>query len=162
MRCDIHVFHSACRVRLGEALLSGLKFRLPVEGDAMTGIRTFGNDISHYSEDIEWPVVIQQKVHFAIAKASELYTNSSGQVSKAPDPYFPTYWNGMKANNVLCGAFHFCHPEIDPDAAMAMFFDIYAPDKGDLLPALDIEDDYTSNTEISKFPCPIRLARYKR
>jgi len=128
----------------------------------MTGIRTFGIDISHYSEDIEWPVVIQQKMHFAIAKASELYTNSSGQVSKAPDPYFPTYWNGMKDNNVICGAFHFCHPEIDPDAAMAMFFDIYAPDKGDLLPALDIEDDYTSNTEISKFPCPIRLARYKR
>ena len=114
----------------------------------MSGVLTYGIDVSHYSEAINWDTVLAQNVHFVFAKASEVSFTTHG-VSKFKDPMFDTYWPALGSRNVKRGAFHFCRPGIDPDLAMSFFFTVYTLKTGDLLPTLDVEDQYADDTSVS-------------
>jgi lysozyme len=115
----------------------------------MTGILTFGIDVSHYSKTIDWNKVIAQNVHFAFAKATELFIKNR-KVVKYKDPKFDTYWPDLGGTQIKRGAFHFCQPGMDPDDSMAFFFSVYAPKAGDILPTLDVEDQYADDTSVSR------------
>ena len=115
-------------------------------GIKMTGIFTYGIDVSHYSKKIDWAAVVAQKVHFAFAKATEV----SAKGTKSRDQMFDTYWSDLAKQNIKRGAYHFCHPGADPDASMAFFFSVYAPKSGDLLPTLDVEDQYADVTSVPR------------
>jgi lysozyme len=108
----------------------------------MTGILTYGIDVSHYSIAVDWDEVIAQNVHFAFAKASELF------FVQYKDPTFGTYWGDLGNRNIKRGAYHFCHPGMDPDQSVGLFFSVYTPTSGDILPSLDVEDDYADDLSV--------------
>ena len=107
---------------------------MPFPAGAIPGI-----DVSHYQAVVDWSAVAAGGVRFAFAKASE----GAG----VPDQYFLDNWNGMKAAGLLRGAYHFMHPNADPQAQASNFLNrltaanggtpLLAP--GDLPAALDIE-----------------------
>jgi len=55
----------------------------------MTGIRTFGIDISSYSGKINWQKVIAKPVHFVLARASYI-SLKGGKFSEQKDSRFPS------------------------------------------------------------------------
>ena len=114
----------------------------------MTGIRTLGIDISHYSGDIDWDTTANQKIHFVFAKASELFFSASGNITKAADRYFPEYWISLSKTPLKRGAYHFCRPGMDAKASIDFFLSVYKPAPGDLLPTLDIEDQYADDRTV--------------
>jgi len=114
----------------------------------MTGILTYGIDVSHYSGNIDWDRVLTPNIHFVLAKASELY-RQNGAVKEAKDAQFASYWSELGKRNMRRGAYFFCHPGIDPQAAVSSFFSAYSPGPGDILPTLDVEDDYADNPSLS-------------
>lgn len=115
----------------------------------MTGIFTYGIDVSHWSQAIDWDQVVAQKVHFAFAKASEL-SKKGNKITRFKDPMFDTYWRDLGAREIKRGAFHFCRPGLDPDESMEFFFSVYSPKAGDLLPTLDVEDQYADVTSVPR------------
>jgi len=98
-----------------------------------------GIDVSHYQSHVDWTAVAGGGERFGFAKASE--------GAAVPDPYFLDNWNGMKAAGLLRGAYHFFHPNADPQAQANNFLKRLALAnggspllaQGDLPAALDIE-----------------------
>jgi lysozyme len=124
----------------------------------MSGIRTFGIDISSYSGSIDWPRVIQRPVHFVLIRASFI-SMRGGRLSEQIDANFAKYWAALKNSPVKRGAYQFCRPEYDADKTIALFAKSYKPAKGDLIPTLDIEDQYADVTSVSK---AAKLAQIRR
>jgi len=98
-----------------------------------------GIDVSHYQAVVDWTTLAGGGERFAFAKASE-------GMSMA-DQYFWDHWTGMKAAGILRGAYHFFHPNADPQAQAHNFLGRLAVanggspqlGNGDLPAALDIE-----------------------
>jgi len=113
-----------------------------------TGIRTFGIDVSHYNEKIDWDTALAanapEKIHFCYAKASQLYYDSGGVLIKQHDAQYDRNWSELTRLKMLKGAYHYCMPEFTADDMAALFFSVYKPAKGDLIPSLDIEDEYVA------------------
>ncbi len=91
-----------------------------------------GIDVSHFQGVVQWKKVAKNKIYFAIAKATggETYV----------DPQFATNWHGMRANNIIRGAYHFFYAHDDPEKQARNYLDqlgILKPT--DLPPILDIE-----------------------
>ena len=96
----------------------------------MSGIFTFGIDVSHHQGKIDWDRVKAGPPQFVFMKATE----HTGFVSKA----FAGNWAAAKG--LLRGAYHFFRPSIDGAAQADHFLNTWKPAKGDLLPVLDVED----------------------
>lgn len=111
----------------------------------MSGVLTFGIDVSHHQGKIDWTKVKAGPSHFVFMKATE----GTGFVSKA----FATNWQA--AAGLLRGAYHFFRPSVDGDAQAKHFLNTYDPQKGDLLPVLDVEDFDGSSK--SKFAGEMRV-----
>jgi GH25 family lysozyme M1 (1,4-beta-N-acetylmuramidase) len=95
-----------------------------------------GIDVSHWQGAIDWPTVHATGVSFAYIKASEGTTF-------VDDQYAAGRAQAAQAG-IAVGAYHFARPSADPGDAIAQadhFLDTAAPQPGDLLPALDLEDD---------------------
>ncbi|MGD0867230.1 MAG: GH25 family lysozyme [Rhizomicrobium sp.] len=107
---------------------------------------TFGIDVSHFNGVVDWDAAIgvssPQKINFCFAKASQLYFNSAGVLIKQHDVQFDRNWSELKRLNVPRGAYHYCMPEFTAQDMANWFFSVYTPSKGDLIPSLDIEDEY--------------------
>jgi lysozyme len=107
---------------------------MPYPAGAIPGI-----DVSHFQAHVDWSAVAGTGVRFAFAKASEGIA--------VPDQYFLDNWNGTKAAGLLRGAYHFFHPNADPQAQATNFLKRLAAANGgtpllavgDLPAALDIE-----------------------
>jgi len=107
---------------------------MPFPANAIPGI-----DVSHYQAHVDWTTVAGSGEQFGFAKASE----GVG----VGDQYFLDNWSGMKAAGLLRGAYHFYHPNADPQAQATNFLrrlaaanggsPLLAP--GDLPVALDLE-----------------------
>ncbi len=124
----------------------------------MTGILTYGIDVSHWSKKVDWDVVLAQNVHFAFAKASEL-SASRGKITKFKDLMFDTYWQDLSTRKIKRGAYHFCRPGMDPDDSIKFFFSVYSPQSGDLLPTLDVEDQYADDASVPRKDKIAQIAR---
>lgn len=96
----------------------------------MSGIFLFGIDVSHYQGDIDWATVKAGPTNFVFMKASEGATFKS--------PAFARNWSG--AEGLHRGAYHFFRPSVPGAAQAANFLSVWKPQKGDLLPVLDLED----------------------
>lgn len=90
-----------------------------------------GIDVSHHQNTIDWNQVGAAGYQFAFIKALEGITSF--------DPDFQANWAGAEAVGLLRGAYHFYHPDDDPQEQAEAFLSIYQPSPGDLPPALDIE-----------------------
>jgi lysozyme len=100
-----------------------------------------GIDISTFQGTIDWAAVSQSKqVDFAYAKATEGETFT--------DDRFERNWQTMKLRNVPRGAYHFFRFKGDPVRQADHFLSVIDPQKGDLLPMVDVEvDDGIGNIE---------------
>ena len=81
-----------------------------------------GIDVSHYQAVVDWTAVAAGGERFAFAKASE--------GALVPDQYFLDNWRGMKAAGILRGAYHFFHPNADPQAQASNFLNRLAAANG--------------------------------
>jgi lysozyme len=101
-------------------------------GTCAAGATTKGVDISHYQPNTNWATYAGTGRDFAFVKATE------GTSYKDPD--FNANWAGMKANNIVRGAYHFFHPSDDPIAQADFFTSTVGPlGDGDIGLALDLE-----------------------
>jgi lysozyme len=116
-------------------------------------VRTFGIDVSHYNETIDWDIAINgpvpERVHFCFAKASQLHHGSIPP--QLPDQFFQRNWAELGRLGVPRGAYHYCEPEFSPDEMAQTFFNVYSnPQQGDLLPAIDVEDEYLTSMKAGR------------
>jgi GH25 family lysozyme M1 (1,4-beta-N-acetylmuramidase) len=123
----------------------------------MTCLQTFGMDISSYSKQIDWPqVVAQLNPRFVFARASYMKERPKANPTdpSIADPFsdacFPQYWQALGQYKIPRGAYVFCHPWADPGATTDQFFKDYTPVPGDLLPTLDIEDIWDSDSGVAQ------------
>lgn len=111
-----------------------------------SGIRTFGIDVSHWNGKVSWDVVLKPDapitVHFAYVKASQLYLSGSGHAVHQKDSEFDENWATLKQHGLKRGAYHYCMPDFTAQEMADLFLSVYHPSKGDLLPTLDVEDEY--------------------
>jgi lysozyme len=96
----------------------------------MSGVLTFGIDVSHHQGKIDWDKVKAGPTNFVFMKATE----GTSFVS----PTFRSNWDAAAGLNR--GAYHFFRPSVSGAEQAAHFLATYRPRKGDLRPALDIED----------------------
>jgi lysozyme len=93
-----------------------------------------GIDVSHHNGVIDWAKVAADGVAYAYAKATEGVNTKDSQ--------FNVNYLGMKQNQILRGAYHFFHPELDASSQATNFLSLVSrltPD--DLTPAIDVEVD---------------------
>jgi lysozyme len=100
------------------------------------GYAIHGIDVSKYQTDINWKLVSTMrdngiKLDFAIMKASEGLSNK--------DKYFQDNWEESIKHNLVRGAYHYFHPNIDGKQQALFFIKQLNMQKGDLAPVIDIE-----------------------
>ena len=124
----------------------------------MTEVRTFGIDISSNSADIDWQKVTHKlNPRFVLARAYHMGENDHASY---PDKRFAKdYWPALQQLNIPCGAYVFCNPKADADKSIANFFSVYEPQVGDILPTIDIEDNYDNDSHV---PVKTRIAQIEK
>lgn len=98
-----------------------------------TSQRIKGLDISHFQGTIRWADIKTDGKHFVYIKATE----SDDFI----DDTFKRHWRGALKEDILCGAYHFFHPTVDPEAQARLFIRMvkgYMTDQS-LPPVLDVE-----------------------
>ncbi|WP_176955703.1 glycoside hydrolase family 25 protein [Sinosporangium album] len=106
-----------------------------------------GVDVSNWQGAVDWGAHAAAGVSFAFAKASEGTTYV--------DRWFGRNWRGMRANRILCGAYHFGRPAGDPVDQARHFLRVLRAAgglrRGDLV-ALDLEtSDDQPPEKVSRF-----------
>jgi lysozyme len=101
-----------------------------------SGYSIHGIDVSHYQGRINWNEVAKMNirgitVQFCIIKASQGLTLS--------DSRFAENWNKAKKAGIVRGAYHYFEPGVDGRLQAKRFLAIVNPEKGDLVPVVDIE-----------------------
>ncbi len=99
--------------------------------DATTTERLKGCDISHWDGEIDWTSLKKSGIDFLFIKATQGTTYI--------DPDFEYNWQTAANYGFFRGAYHFYQPSEDPKAQAEHFLSVIKPQKGDLLPVLDIE-----------------------
>src|SRR5712691_13448078 len=97
-----------------------------------------GIDVSHHQRQVNWYLVAEAGIAFALAKATE-------GVSFV-DPQFSANWIGIKNAGIIRGPYHFFRPARPVDAQVDNFARIVSEIRdGDLPPFLDLEEARTPN-----------------
>lgn len=102
-----------------------------------------GIDVSAWDPYIDWPMVKNQGIRFAIMKATE----GLGYVS----PAFQSQWDGAKSVGILRGAYHFLLAAQDGAKQADFFLSKVNVQDGDLPPFLDIEEADNPGATNSQF-----------
>jgi lysozyme len=104
------------------------------------GTRTFGIDVAKWGGEIDWHAVISRlNPRFIFVQA---YHMGKDEASSYANPRFANYRRALQRAGLLHGAYLRCHPNADAETAIKRFWAVYTPQVGDILPTLDIEDDY--------------------
>jgi len=104
------------------------------------GSRTFGIDVSKWGEEIDWHAVISNlNPRFVFLQA---YHIGKDEASSYANPRFANYRRALQRLGLLHGAYLRCHPNANAETSTRRFWTVYTPQAGDILPTLDIEDDY--------------------
>jgi lysozyme len=107
----------------------------------------FGIDISSNSLTIDWATTVSVlNPRFVYVRA---YHAGVPPDSSYADPNFQTYWNELEALHLPRGAYIRCNPHLNPQDMLDAFFSTYKPEPGDLLPSIDIEDEWDNDSELS-------------
>lgn len=95
--------------------------------------RVLGIDVSHHQGAIDWKKVAAAGVKFAYLKATES--------NKFVDDRYAANRAAAKKAGILTGAYHFHHYDVDWSEQAHLFVTTVGSFKGDLPPALDLEQD---------------------
>jgi len=103
--------------------------------------RLEGVDVSFFNGDlIDWKVVAQGGISFALIKATEGATTT--------DPTFATNWANLKSAGIVRGGYHFFRSDKDAEVQAKLFLKTVKLEPGDLPPILDVE--ISKKEDISK------------
>jgi lysozyme len=97
-------------------------------GEVVAGI-----DVSRYQGSVDWRAVRASGVALALVRVSD--------GTAVLDAQFPAHWAGARAAGVLRGAYQYFRPAQDPVAQAQLVLAQLGADRGELPPALDVEDD---------------------
>jgi len=110
------------------------------------GPRTFGIDVSKWGEEIDWHVVISKiNPRFVLVQA---YHIGEEEASSYANPRFANYRRALQRLGLLHGAYLRCHPNASAETSIRRFWGVYTPQAGDILPTLDIEDNYDTRCRL--------------
>jgi GH25 family lysozyme M1 (1,4-beta-N-acetylmuramidase) len=101
-----------------------------------------GIDVSHWQGTINWTKVAAAGKKFAIIKATDGQVQADGKLYI--DPMYATNHAEAKAAGLWTGAYHFARPSTNAGDAVAEadhFASVMKLGAGDLIPALDLEDN---------------------
>lgn len=102
-------------------------------------------DVSRFQGQVDWTKVAPQPV-LVICRASEGVDYL--------DPFFQANWNGLKAQNIRRGAYHFFHADMDAGKQFANYQKALTQAggfmAGDISPVLDVEGLETASTAVRK------------
>lgn len=108
--------------------------------------RTFGIDVSKWGGAIDWRDVIS-KLNPRFVFLQAYHTGKDGASSYA-NPRFANYRQALQQLGLLHGAYLRCHPNAKAETSIKKFWSVYTPQIGDILPTLDIEEDYDNRCEL--------------
>jgi lysozyme len=97
-----------------------------------------GCDVSHHQGDIDWSQVVSASKYFAYIKATDGAAHT--------DDHYATNWADAGSAGILRGAYHFFRHGVPGVDQAANFLSVAKPTKGDLPPALDLEDPPTDQS----------------
>jgi len=110
------------------------------------GSRTFGIDVSRWGAEIDWYVVVSKlNPRFVFVQA---YHMGKDEASSYANLRFANYRRALQRLGLLHGAYLRCHPNAGAETSIRRFWAVYTPQPGDLLPTLDIEDDYDNGCSL--------------
>lgn len=95
------------------------------------GYEVHGVDVSHYQGAIDWEVLSQQNLDFAIIKATEGSTHV--------DECFLDNWQAAEQTHLALGAYHFFSFDSEGDRQAASYIDTVGNLNGKLAPVIDVE-----------------------
>lgn len=95
------------------------------------GYEVHGVDVSHYQGAIDWEVLSQQNLDFAIIKATEGSTHV--------DERFLDNWQAAEQTHLALGAYHFFSFDSEGDRQAASYIDTVGSLNGKLAPVIDVE-----------------------
>lgn len=95
------------------------------------GYEVHGVDVSHYQGAIDWEVLSQQNLDFAIIKATEGSTHV--------DERFLDNWQAAEQTHLALGAYHFFSFDSEGDRQAASYIDTVGNLNGKLAPVVDVE-----------------------
>jgi lysozyme len=125
------------------AASQGFLYRASAQNPA---IRTFGIDVSKWGGEIDWNHVISRlNPRFVFLQA---YHMGKDRASSYANPRFSHYRQALQGLGLLHGAYLRCHPNAQAEASIERFWSVYTPQSGDILPTLDIEEDYDHRSEL--------------
>jgi lysozyme len=104
----------------------------------MPSARPFGIDVSHWQGNITWSTLKNAGVKFSFAKATDMH-DPYDPTKTFKDPTFLDNYRGAKSIGAYSGAFHFLREGFDGKTQAEFFLSYYKPQRGDLLPAIDVE-----------------------
>ena len=110
------------------------------------GPRTFGIDVSVWGGEIDWHRVVETlNPRFVFLQA---YHMGKDQASSYANPRFANYRQALQRLGLLHGAYLRCNPNANAETLIKKFWTVYTPQAGDILPTLDIEDDYDNRCRL--------------
>ncbi|MDE7477736.1 MAG: hypothetical protein K2M91_07275 [Lachnospiraceae bacterium] len=95
------------------------------------GYEIHGVDVSHYQGTIDWNILSQQDLDFAVIKATEGSTHV--------DDHFLDNWQAAEQTNLYLGAYHFFRFASEGDKQAASYIDTVGSLNGKLAPVIDVE-----------------------
>ena len=108
--------------------------------------RTFGIDVSVWGGKIDWHRVAETlNPRFVFVQA---YHVGKDQASSYANPRFANYRQALQRLGLLHGAYLRCNPSANAETLIKKFWTVYTPQAGDILPTLDIEDDYDNRCRL--------------
>ena len=110
------------------------------------GARTFGIDVAKWGGEIDWHEVVSKlNPRFVFVQA---YHVGKDEVSSYANPRFANYRRALQRLGLLHGAYLRCHPNANAETSIKKFWAVYTPQAGDILPTLDIEEDYDNRCSL--------------
>ena len=108
--------------------------------------RTFGIDVAKWGGEIDWHEVVSKlNPRFVFVQA---YHVGKNEVSSYANPRFANYRRALQRLGLLHGAYLRCHPNANAETSIKKFWAVYTPQAGDILPTLDIEEDYDNRCRL--------------
>jgi lysozyme len=142
--CGIGVFGQPCLI--STSIYATLETSQPTKSEeAMPFVK--GIDVSVFDPVINWAKVRAQGYRFAYIRSS--YGVESNQTIK--DTMFDAHWAGAKAAGILRGPYHYLHAAMDGTKQAEDFLRFVTLEKGDLPPALDLEEAYNQGATNKQF-----------
>jgi lysozyme len=109
--------------------------------------RTFGIDLAKWGGEIDWDEVVSKlNPRFVFVQA---YHAGKDEASSYANPRFANYRRALQRLGLLHGAYLRCHPNANAETLIKKFWSVYTPQSGDILPTLDIEEDYDNRCSLS-------------